>query len=1104
MNLKLQSLTLGIALTFAATASSAAWIWDRDENRVDDRIQAVATSGISAAFENGDVTNGRMIFAVANDDGALRFGVYVGYLQQPTAADLERLRSSGVDTRVFHPFVTIPYVQMALTSAEIAKVATLPGIDRIEALEMVYPVNNNATRASGAVDSKFRQFPTVQGNLAITGKGVVISILDTGVNDEFDSVTGYPGHQTYKGKFLGGGNFFSGQPALNTKNNESVNPVDRGVDSVHGSHVAGTTLGTGGPSKAFGGVAPGALLVDEKVLSDAGAGFGSAAGVEWAILNKEKFNIRVLNLSLGGVSNSDGSDAGARSINAAFDAGIISVIATGNDSKTDYIASPSAADKAFSIGALDDKNTIRRTDDTVASFSNEGPRLSDKDADFEDEMKPLVAAPGSGIVSADGLLTTDGRQYKILSGTSMSTPHVAGVVALILEANPALTPTQVRDILRHTSEHSNNRGKTLPTDNPFPQGDPNYHPSSGWGQVDAYAAVKEALRLNGDKASQTQVVSIAAVAAADGSAAIDLTWRTQRETSLGGFDIYRADDVSGAPGTFVKLTATPIAGTGSAVIEQTRNRNEYTFRDASGLTSGRVYWYRIDHTSTDTTIGTIAEPAIAVTLGTAPSVAQIKYSITHNSLDNDLLVLLGSGPQLERAKLIIDGKSSTQADAIIVEPGEATTGNRRHDFTISLTTLDNVSQFLPPSEKNPWFLSVKEGGFINRTGRVNSFSMTLFDASGNPTATYTTKDLTPRPTVDDQTTFLWLPDSPDVTTPGETPGLIEAEPAMGAQGTSNVAVEIFGSEFLPGASVAFSGNGISVNSVDVKSGSRLIVNISIAANATPGPRNVTVRNVDGGSGVGTGIYSIAGGGNNGTVVNLDDADPAIEYRQGWHEKENAGASSGFYHTRAGKGGGNAEPTARLVFTGSQITYHFAKSSAGGTADIYLDGALKETLSYADASKTVTFGHSLTYGNLTNGSHELRIVHRSGAAYIDGFQIVSGAADSSAVQSRSTTETSTATSGGLTAAVVSRAIDVKAGDGAMSILVEGATQPVTVTLLDPLGNVVATGQALLAGSSLSGAEASALSSVGTHTLQIANSSPTASTINISVAKEVRVK
>lgn len=121
----------------------------------------------------------------------------------------------------------------------------------------------------------------------------------------------------------------------------SENPVDRGVDSVHGTHVAGTTLGTGGPTRVFGGVAPGALLVDQKVLSDAGAGFGSAAGVEWAILKKDKYEIRVLNLSLGGLSNSDGTDAGSRAINAAFDAGIISVIATGNDTKTGYIASPS-------------------------------------------------------------------------------------------------------------------------------------------------------------------------------------------------------------------------------------------------------------------------------------------------------------------------------------------------------------------------------------------------------------------------------------------------------------------------------------------------------------------------------------------------------------------------------------------------------------------------------------------------------------------------------------------------------------------------------------------------------------------------------------------
>lgn len=1080
-------------------ASGADWIHDRNDNDIDDRIESVNTAGIAAAYERGDTASGRLIIDAADVDGTLRYGVYVAFHQPPAPADLDALRATGADLTVFHVFQTIPYVQMRLTFAEIAKVAAISSVEKVEAVELVYPVNNIATKTTGAVDSKGRRFPTVQGNYAITGKGVVVSILDTGVNDEFDPVTGFPGHEALKGKFIAGGNFYSGQPALNTKVNESENPVDRGeqVSSDHGTHVAGTTIGTGGSSRVFGGMAPDARLVDQKVLSDARAGFGSAAGVEWAVLNKNKYDIKVLNLSLGGLTASDGRDAGSRAINAAFDAGLFPIVAAGNDSKTDYMPSPAAADRAFTVGSLADQNSIEREDDRVSSFSNEGPRMSDGDADFWDEMKPLVSAPGSGIVSADGSLITDGRQYQPLSGTSMATPHVAGVVTLLLEANPALTPLDVWEILKHTSEHRNNWGKTLPTDNPYPQGDPNYHPSGGWGQVDAYAALKEALRLKGDKGSQTQVVFIHA-APADGSAAIDVTWRTQREISLSGFDVYRADDVSGAPGTWTRLTASPITGIGNATIEGANNRNLYLFRDSSGLVTGNTYWYRIDHTSTDATIGTIAEPALAVTLGVARPVARLSYSITHNALDNDLLVLLGTGPQAERSRFVIDGKSALQADQVIVDPGEATTGNRRHLFTIDLTTRDGIGQFLPPSKQNPWYLSVKEGGFINRAGRVNAFSMTLFDANGNPTQTYTTADPTPQQTVEGTTTLLWIPDNPDVAAPGDQPTVIEALPNAAEKGQT-LQVEIYGAEFLPGATLSFSGDGISSSSTEVRRGSLIVATLSVAANATPGPRDITVTNVDGRSGTKAAAFTVSGPAEEEvTITDLDDRDPAVEYR-GWHFKEHAGASNGGYHARTG--GSNGGHHARVVFTGHQITYFFGTSQRGGTADVYLDGALVQAVSFNGPTKQPAFGSSLTWSGLSEGTHELRILHRTGESYVDGFRIVAGGGDAGAVSTRSQTSTTHSSITG--SALLLQTVDVRTVDELISVVVDGAAEPLTVQMVDALGTIVATGSSLLAGSTSTGLDAAL--AAGSYTLQVVGSPAlAASNVTVIVARTVRVK
>jgi subtilisin family serine protease len=599
--------------TVAATAVNT-WMWDQDANGIDDRIEAVNKFGLQEAFENKDIINGRLHFAVFA--GAVpEFGVYVGFKNIPSEVELEQLRQSGVNVEGMKAYQSIPYVRMVLNYQDIQTVSKLAGVTRVESIPMMYAKNDNANKASGAVASGYKRFPSVHENLGITGRGVVVGILDTGVNDEPDIITGYPGHESFVGKFIAGGEFSFGQAFLNTGTNSSMNPADRGESTNHGTHVAGTAIGTGGSSGLFGGVAPGANLVDAKVLSDAGLGFGSADGIDWAIANKGQYDIRILNLSLGGLNNSDGTDAGSQAINAAYDAGIISVIASGNDGNTNYISSPAAADKAITVGAINDFNTITRADDIIVNFSNEGPRTDDGDADYTDEMKPEIAAPGSGLVSANGSYFTDGRQYKSLSGTSMATPHVAGVIALMLEANPAMTVEEIDATIRHTAVHRSDWGKSTSVDGRYSDIDPNYHPSGGWGQVDAYAAVKEALYLAGDAGSQTQVVQISATAN-EAAQSITLNWTSQRETDLAGYDVYRAMDNNGAPGAFTKITSNTIIGTGGAEIAKVDNRNDYSFTDTN-LTVDNTYWYRIDHRSNDSAVATVAEPAYPVVLGTS-------------------------------------------------------------------------------------------------------------------------------------------------------------------------------------------------------------------------------------------------------------------------------------------------------------------------------------------------------------------------------------------------------------------------------------------------------------------------------------------------------
>jgi len=1108
-----------VALLLTMQVAVANWLWDQNGSGIDDRIEQVEAQGLVAAVEQGDLLHGRLTFAVHEVDGVFRYPVYVGYNDRPGEGDIQRLIDSGVSTEILHPYQIIDDIRMELSFEEIQTVAGLPGVKRIESIPLMYPMNNNATRASGVKESNFSRFPSVHDHLGITGKDVVVSILDTGVNDASDTLTGYPGHESLIGKFVAGGTFFSGQPLLNTTPDESENPVDRGEGSTHGTHVAGTAIGTGGPSGFFGGVAPGALLVDQKVLSDAGVGFGSADGVEWAVLNKERYNIRILNLSLGGLNNSDGTDAGSQAINAAFDAGLLAAIAMGNDGETGHVSSPAAADRAISVGAIQDQNTVSRDDDVIASFSNEGPRLDDGTGRVEPRMKPIVAAPGAGVISADGSLISDGRQYQSLSGTSMATPVVAGIMALILEANPDLTPAEVVEILKHTAEHRNDWGKTPADFNPFPQADPNYHPSGGWGYADAYAAVKEALRLAGDPASQVQVVQIGGTADVNGDAVIHFGWISQREIDLDGYNVYRAEDVNGSPGSFVQLNDQLIAGTGQAQIEQVGNRNEYVFSDDDGLSTGKTYWYQVEHVSA---AGTFREPAYPVTLGEEVPVARLKYSITHNAIDNDLLVLLGTGTQVARADFIVTGKSASEADQVTPVTGEPTIGSLRHDFSINLTSRDGIDKFLPPSEHQRWFLSVNEGGFINRSGRVEAFELQMLDEDGNVTAVYTTGDPTPQQTVEGLTTELWIPDNPAIWLPGDVPAVSEADPDAALQDTATLEVGIFGAKFLPLAEVEVSGTGVEVLSASVVSGSEIVATFSIAADAPAGPRDIIVTNPDGQADIGSGLFTVIGQGGPGDpgdpiVVDLDDSDPAIEYAGGWHRRDSDTASNGGYHRRmGGNGQGNGQtPTARLVFSGDQITCFYGVSSQGGSADVLINGELMATIDYAGSApgNDPAFTDSVTFDELGEGEHELIIAHTHGAVYVDGFRIVSnGTGDDAgtneaAVQSRSVTEHFSVNAPGSLLGVlptlVEKTIDLEARDLLISVEVESG-EDLSVVLLNPLGQIVGNAFELLTGSDQSLYVLDAPVTVGgTYVLSISSLSGLSGSYPVSVARTVPV-
>jgi serine protease AprX len=308
----------------------------------------------------------------------------------------------------------------------------------------------------------------VQNFLGYDGAGVGVAVIDSGITAWHDDL-GYQGHDS-RVKVVAGQrtvkfvDFVNGHAA----------PYD---DNGHGSHVAGIILGNGKDTYgARAGIAPAAHLVSLKVLDDHGGGYISnvIAALEWAVLNKTTYNIRVINLSVGAaVTESYTTDPLCLAAKRAVDAGLVVVTAAGNlgkkgNGKPQYggITAPGNAPWVLTVGAYSHEGTLSRTDDKIGKYSSRGPTAHDFAA------KPDVVAMGTGVVSlsvANSLLyQTKGpyllkgsvnlggyKPYLSLTGTSMAAPMVAGTVALMLEANPKLTPNLVKAIVQYTAQSYN-------------------------------------------------------------------------------------------------------------------------------------------------------------------------------------------------------------------------------------------------------------------------------------------------------------------------------------------------------------------------------------------------------------------------------------------------------------------------------------------------------------------------------------------------------------------------------------------------------------------------------------------------------------------------
>jgi len=252
----------------------------------------------------------------------------------------------------------------------------------------------------------------------LTGKGIGIAVLDTGIAP-------HPDLKDHIGGFY-------------DMVSDRKKPFD---NNRHGTHVSGIIAGNGKSSDGlYTGIAPEATLVGIKVLDIFGAGSLTdiVSGIQTAIKNKDKYNIKVINMSLGGyVKDPYKKDPIAQAAAKAVEKGITVVVSAGNSGPyPGTIISPANSPDVIGVGAMNPKTN------GIAWFSSRGPTK------YDNLFKPDVVAPGVDITST----TNDSDGYIVLSGTSMASPMVSGTIALLLQKNPDLTPAQIKEILMSTAK----------------------------------------------------------------------------------------------------------------------------------------------------------------------------------------------------------------------------------------------------------------------------------------------------------------------------------------------------------------------------------------------------------------------------------------------------------------------------------------------------------------------------------------------------------------------------------------------------------------------------------------------------------------------------
>jgi subtilisin family serine protease len=415
--------------------------------------------------------------------GGGTFHAFVQYDSPVTAADVAALNAVGI-TRL-HAFQRVNAVAVVAPTALLRKAAALTGVTAVikdNGLDLHLDKSKKAIRVPQVRAAKSK------GGLGLTGKGVTVAVIDSGIDNTHPDLADRV-KATFN--FEGGWAFDAYQDgSITNEVAEGTGPY-AGVDEVgHGTHVASTIAGTGEAAKMQGlsgadysGVAPEASLVGFKVASlvqgvqyDIGWEANAMAALEYLMEHNKALGVSIVHNSWGIFEVDDpDSEPVIQMIRAAVDSGLIVVFSAGNNgSGKNTVGWPGAMGNVITVGS-----TVKTAPYGMSGFSSRGPQVD-------------VTAPGSNIVAArshgapidfgnTATPTSDLPFYMAISGTSMSSPHVSGVIALMKQAYPRLTGEVAEEILARTARDLGSRGK-----------DDDY----GWGFVDALRATKVAACLS--------------------------------------------------------------------------------------------------------------------------------------------------------------------------------------------------------------------------------------------------------------------------------------------------------------------------------------------------------------------------------------------------------------------------------------------------------------------------------------------------------------------------------------------------------------------------------------------------------------------------------